>query len=99
MRKSLLGVLAVGLIGARGATGCATKTYVQEQVAAATKGSDAKIGEVQKQVEATQMDVTNLKKSDAAQNDQIAKLSDTTKRRSTAPTRPTSLQTTRSSSR
>src|SRR5664279_4390784 len=79
MRKSLLGVLAVGLVGALGATGCATKTYVQEQVAAATKGSDAKIGEVQKQVEATQMDVTNLKKSDAAQNEQIAKLSDTTK--------------------
>jgi outer membrane protein OmpA-like peptidoglycan-associated protein len=48
-------------------------------VAAATKGSDAKIGEVQKQVEATQMDVTNLKKSDAMQNEQIAKLSDTTK--------------------
>ncbi len=79
MRKSLLGVLAVGLIGALGATGCATKTYVQEQVAAASKASDAKIGEVQKQVEATQMDVTNLKKSDAMQNDQIAKLSDTTK--------------------
>lgn len=79
MRKSLLVVLAVGLIVTLGVTGCATKTYVQEQVAAATKASDAKIGEVQKQVEATQMDVTNLKKSDAMQNEQIAKLSDTTK--------------------
>ena len=79
MRKSLLGVLAVGLVVALGVTGCATKTYVQEQVAAVGKASDAKIGEVQKQVEATQMDVTNLKKSDAAQNEQIAKLSDTTK--------------------
>jgi hypothetical protein len=28
MRKSLLGVLAVGLVGALGVTGCATKTYV-----------------------------------------------------------------------
>ena len=40
---------------------------------------DTKIGEVQKQVEATQMDVTNLKKSDATQTEQLAKLSDTTK--------------------
>lgn len=77
MRKSLFGVLvvAVALI----ASGCATKTYVNEQVAAASKASDAKIGEVQKQVEATQMDVTNLKKSDTAQNEQLAKLSDTAK--------------------
>lgn len=75
MRKSLLGVMviAVALI----ASGCATKTYVNEQVSAAAKASDAKIGDVQKQVEATQMDVTNLKKSDAAQNEQLAKLSET----------------------
>jgi peptidoglycan-associated lipoprotein len=79
MRKSLLFVLAVGLVVTLGVTGCATKTYVQEQVAAAAKVQDTKIGEVQKQVEATQMDVTNLKKSDAMQNDQLAKLSDTAK--------------------
>jgi peptidoglycan-associated lipoprotein len=79
MRKSLLFVLAVGLIVGLGLTGCATKTYVQEQVAASAKAQDAKIGEVQKQVEATQMDVTNLKKSDDMQNEQIAKLSDTAK--------------------
>ena len=41
------------------------------------QAEDAKIGEVQKQVEATQMDVTNLKKSDTTQNEQLAKLSDT----------------------
>jgi peptidoglycan-associated lipoprotein len=79
MRKSLLVVLAVGLVVTLGVTGCATKTYVQEQVASAAKVQDTKIGEVQKQVEATQMDVTNLKKSDAMQNDQLAKLSDTAK--------------------
>ncbi len=79
MRKSLWVVLVAGLVITLGVTGCATKTYVQEQVAAATKAEDAKIGEVQKQVEATQMDVTNLKKSDAAQNEQLAKLSDTAK--------------------
>jgi peptidoglycan-associated lipoprotein len=79
MRKSLLVVLAVGLVVALSVTGCATKTYVQEQVAAAAKTQDTKIGEVQKQVEATQMDVTNLKKSDDMQNEQLAKLSDTAK--------------------
>ncbi len=79
MRKSLLGVLALVLVVALGVTGCATKTYVQEQVAASAKAQDAKIGEVQKQVEATQMDVTNLKKSDADQTAAIAKLSDTAK--------------------
>jgi len=79
MRKSLLVVLAAALVVTLGVTGCATKEYVNEQVAAATKASDAKIGEVQKQVEATQMDVTNLKKSDTAQNEQLAKLSDTAK--------------------
>jgi peptidoglycan-associated lipoprotein len=79
MRKSFGVVLAVGLAGALGVTGCATKTYVQDQVAASAKVQDTKIGEVQKQVEATQMDVTNLKKSDAMQTEQIAKLSDTAK--------------------
>jgi peptidoglycan-associated lipoprotein len=79
MRKSLFAVLAVGLVVALGVSGCATKTYVQEQVANAAKVQDAKIGEVQKQVEATQMDVTNLKKSDSMQNEQLAKLSDTAK--------------------
>jgi len=61
------------------ASGCATKSYVQEQVAQAQKVTEAKISEVQKQVEATQMDVANLKKSDAEQNAKIAQLSDTAK--------------------
>ena len=79
MRKSLWGVLVVGLVLVLGVSGCATKSYVQEQVTAAGSASDAKIGEVQKQVEATQMDVANLKKSDEMQAEQIAKLSDTSK--------------------
>jgi outer membrane protein OmpA-like peptidoglycan-associated protein len=64
---------------ALGLSGCATKTYVQDQVGQAAKVSDTKIGEVQKQVEATQMDVAGLKKSDADQNQKIAQLSDTAK--------------------
>ena len=71
--------VALPVVLALGLTGCATKTYVQEQVQSTQKASDAKIGEVQKQVESNQMEITNLKKSDAAQNEQIAKLSDTAK--------------------
>jgi outer membrane protein OmpA-like peptidoglycan-associated protein len=71
----LVVVVGVALWG----TGCATKEYVQEQVAQAQKITEAKISEVQKQVEATQMDVANLKKSDAEQNAKIAQLSDTAK--------------------
>jgi len=79
MKKTTLGMLAVALILAVGLSGCATKTYVNEQVAAATKASDAKIGEVQKQVEVAQMDIANLKKSDEAQNREIANISGTAK--------------------
>jgi peptidoglycan-associated lipoprotein len=79
MKKSMWAMVVVVMVVALGVTGCATKTYVQEQVTAAKQASDAKISEVQKQVESTQMDVTNLKKSDTAQNEQLAKLSDTTR--------------------
>ncbi len=69
----VIGMAALAL----GFSGCATKTYVQEQVGQATKATDAKVGEVQKQVEATQTDVTALKNSDRDQNAKIAQLSDT----------------------
>lgn len=78
MKKSLY-VLAVASGVVLWTTGCATKEYVQEQVAQSQKVTEAKIAEVQKQVEATQMDVANLKKSDAEQNAKIAELSDTAK--------------------
>ena len=82
MKRTMLSVfmmvaVVVGL--ALLASGCATKTYVQEQVQASQKTSDAKIGEVQKQVEATQMDVTGLKKTQSQQGEEIAKLSEATK--------------------
>lgn len=79
MRKktAVVGIAMVAM--ALGLSGCATKTYVQEQVGQAAKVSDAKVGEVQKQVEATQMDVAGLKKSDADQSQKIAQLSDTAK--------------------
>jgi len=77
MRKQSGVLVVAGLALAFAATGCATKTYVQEQVGAAAKVSDTKVGEVQKQVEATQMDVAALKTSDTDQNAKLAQLSDT----------------------
>lgn len=77
MRKQALAVLIGGVALALGVSGCATKTYVQDQVGQASKASDAKVGEVQKQVEATQMDVAALKTSDGEQNAKLAQLSDT----------------------
>ncbi len=70
-------VVIAGLALVFAASGCATKTYVQEQVGQASKVSDAKVGEVQKQVEATQMDVAALKTSDTNQNAKLTQLSDT----------------------
>ncbi len=72
------GVMVVaGLALALVASGCATKTYVQDQVGQAAKASDAKIGEVQKQVESSQMDISALKTSDTEQNAKLSQLSDT----------------------
>ena len=79
MRKSLLGVFVGVMAVSLGVSGCATKTYVQQEVSKASQAQDAKVAEVQKQVEANQMDISNIKKSDEAQNQQIAQLSDTAK--------------------
>jgi peptidoglycan-associated lipoprotein len=79
MRRQMAAVVVAAGILALGPSGCATKTYVQEQVGQASRASDAKVGEVQKQVEATQMDVSALKTSDADQNQKLAQLSDTAK--------------------
>jgi peptidoglycan-associated lipoprotein len=78
MRKSTVGVLTgAAVVIALGMSGCATKTYVDEKVAEAVTGQNAKVAEVQKQVEANQQDISNLKTSDAAQNEKLAQLSDT----------------------
>jgi len=79
MKRSILTTVVVMAGLALVAGGCATKTYVNDQVAQYGKATDAKVGEVQKQVESTQMEVATLKKSDAAQTEQLGKLSDTAK--------------------
>ena len=79
MKRSIRTTVVVMAGLALVAGGCATKTYVNDQVAQYGKATDAKVGEVQKQVESTQMEVATLKKSDAAQTEQLGKLSDTAK--------------------
>jgi outer membrane protein OmpA-like peptidoglycan-associated protein len=79
MKRSMVVVVVVMAAIALASAGCATKSYVNDQVTQSSKAADAKVGEVQKQVEANQMDVAALKKSDAAQNEQLGKLSETAK--------------------
>ncbi|MEP0775106.1 MAG: OmpA family protein [Acidobacteriota bacterium] len=77
MKRMTLGLLVAVAVVTLGVSGCATKTYVDEKVNQATTAQNAKIGEVQKQVEAAQQDIANLKRSDAEQNEKLAKLSET----------------------
>lgn len=77
MRRMSFGVFVAVAVLALGVSGCATKTYVDEKVSQATTAQNAKIGEVQKQVEAAQQDIANLKRSDAEQNEKLARLSET----------------------
>jgi peptidoglycan-associated lipoprotein len=77
MRYTGLGT-AVGLfIGAAVLSGCATRTYVDQKVAGASQSGDAKIGEVQSQVESSQSDITGLKKTTAELDVKVARISDT----------------------
>lgn len=77
MKRTALGLLVAVAIVGLGVSGCATKTYVDEKVNQVATAQNAKIGEVQKQVEAAQQDIANLKRSDAEQNEKLAKLSET----------------------
>lgn len=77
MKRTAVGMLVAVAVVTLGVSGCATKTYVDEKVNQATTAQNAKIGEVQKQVEANQQDIANLKTSDAEQNEKLAKLSET----------------------
>jgi len=60
-------------------SGCATKSYVAEQVDASTRATEAKLAEVQRQVETNQSDVASLKQADQAQSQRIAELSESTR--------------------
>jgi len=78
MRKTLIPAVVL-LVVAVALTGCATKKYVNEQVAAGDQVTAAKIGEVQTSVEANQKAVSDLQAKDADLQKQITALSDTAK--------------------
>lgn len=77
MRKfvspTMVVLLSVGLM----LTGCATEKYVQEQVAASQKVTDAKIGEVQTSVEANQAEIGKLQDKTAKLEKDLSKVSET----------------------
>ncbi len=77
MRKFLSPALIVMLAAGLTVTGCATKTYVQEQVQSSQKMTEAKVGEIQGQVEQNQAEIGKLQATDADLQSQINKLSDT----------------------
>ncbi|MCG6962644.1 MAG: OmpA family protein [Acidobacteria bacterium] len=77
MRKSLTVSLVVLAAAGFGLSGCATKEYVQEQVQASQKVTEAKIGEVQTSVEGNQAEIGKLHQKDNELAGQISKLSDT----------------------
>jgi peptidoglycan-associated lipoprotein len=76
--KAITAALSAGVL-VLGLGACATKSYVRQQVDAATKASDAKLGDVQQQVEGAQTDIGSLKKATDDQGQQIGQLSDTAK--------------------
>ena len=79
MRKTLIPSVVILVVVGLALTGCATKKYVNEQVAAGDQVTAAKIGEVQTSVEANQKAVSDLQAKDADLQKQITALSDTAK--------------------
>jgi len=79
MRKTLVPAVVLLVVAGLALTGCATKKYVNEQVAAGDQVAAAKIGEVQTSVEANQKAVSDLQAKDADLQKQITALSDTAK--------------------
>jgi outer membrane protein OmpA-like peptidoglycan-associated protein len=77
MRKTLFPALVVVLIAGVTLTGCATKKYVNDQIASSDEMANTKIGEVQSSVEENQKAISDLEAKDKELEAQIAKLSET----------------------
>ena len=78
MRKVLSPALVVVLVLGLSLTGCATKKWVNEQVAAYGQVTNTKIHEVQDSVEGNQKAISDLGAKQAALEADVAKLSATT---------------------
>ena len=72
MRKILVPAVVLVVVAGLALTGCATKKYVNEQVAAGDQVNSAKIGEVQTSVEASQKSISDLQAKDALKRAQEA---------------------------
>ena len=79
MRKFVSPTLVMLLIAGLTLTGCATKEFVREELAASEQRSDAKIGEVQGSVEQNQKAIGDLQAKDVEIEKKLAELSDTAK--------------------
>lgn len=75
MRRFISPAMAVLLVAGLTLTGCATKTFVQEQVNASETRTNAKVGEVQTSVETNQQAISNVEQKTAALEGQVKKLS------------------------
>jgi peptidoglycan-associated lipoprotein len=74
--KNLFSIIAVAAVTSwLTMSGCATQTYVQQQIAQAV---DTKVGEIKKQVDANQREIAALKETAKGQNEQISTLSEKT---------------------
>ncbi len=77
MRRYVSPALVVLLVAGLTLTGCATKTFVQEQVNASEQRSNAKVAEVQTSVETNQKAISNVEQKTAALETEVKKLSAT----------------------
>ncbi len=75
MRKMMSPALVVLLVAGLSLTGCATKTYVQEQVNASEQRTAAKVGEVQNSVESNQKAIGDLETKTAKLEKDVQELS------------------------
>ena len=79
MRKFVSPAIVIMLVAGLTVTGCASKKYVQEQVANSESVTNGKIGEVQTSVEGNQKEITALHQTDAEMQKQLDKISATAK--------------------
>jgi outer membrane protein OmpA-like peptidoglycan-associated protein len=79
MRKFVSPAIVILLVAGLTVTGCASKKYVQEQVANSESVTNGKIGEVQTSVESNQKEITALHQKDAEMQKQLDQLSATAK--------------------
>ena len=79
MRKSLSPALVLLLVATVGLTGCATKTWVDEQISSFGQVTNTKINENTSSIEANQKEISDLSAKQAALEKDVAELSATAK--------------------